>query len=92
MNTFLHLNTPCIGICSTVYGDEICRGCKRTAQEVIDWNKYTDDEKQPVFSRLESLQIRVMLNKLTIVDAEKLQAPSSRLVILTSNHAQTQGL
>ncbi|MEC9132488.1 MAG: DUF1289 domain-containing protein, partial [Pseudomonadota bacterium] len=21
--------TPCVGICSTTYGDLVCRGCKR---------------------------------------------------------------
>ncbi|HBZ99754.1 MAG TPA: DUF1289 domain-containing protein, partial [Pseudomonas sp.] len=23
------IKTPCIGLCSTVYGDVVCRGCKR---------------------------------------------------------------
>lgn len=30
---------PCIGICSTTsFGDDICRGCGRTAEIVRDWN------------------------------------------------------
>lgn len=39
-------DSPCVGICSTTnLGDEICIGCHRTAQQVIDWNSYTDAEK-----------------------------------------------
>ena len=38
------LGTPCIGICSTVYGDEVCRGCKRTFTEVIDWNNLSEED------------------------------------------------
>lgn len=29
--------TPCIGICSTAVGDEVCLGCGRTFTEVSDW-------------------------------------------------------
>lgn len=49
-------DSPCIGICSsTNLGDEICIGCGRTAQEVIDWNSYSDDEKIAINLRLQSL-------------------------------------
>lgn len=45
--------TPCIGICSTTsVGDPICRGCKRFASEVIEWNSYSDAEKTAVLERL----------------------------------------
>ena len=26
--------TPCIGVCSTTYGDDICRGCRRFRHEI----------------------------------------------------------
>ncbi|MEM9624509.1 MAG: DUF1289 domain-containing protein, partial [Pseudomonadota bacterium] len=32
--------TPCVGICSTTYGDLVCRGCKRFAHEIVQWNAY----------------------------------------------------
>ncbi len=48
-------DSPCIGICSsTNLGDEICIGCKRTAQEVIDWNSYSDLQKIEINLRLKS--------------------------------------
>ncbi|MCA4075779.1 DUF1289 domain-containing protein, partial [Pseudomonas kurunegalensis] len=31
------IKTPCVGLCSTVYGDTVCRGCKRFHHEVINW-------------------------------------------------------
>ena len=38
------IKTPCLGICSTTsVGDVVCRGCKRYAFEVIDWNGYDDE-------------------------------------------------
>jgi predicted Fe-S protein YdhL (DUF1289 family) len=50
------VKTPCIGICSTTsVGDPICRGCKRFAVEVIDWNAYSQSQKQAVVDRLEQL-------------------------------------
>lgn len=48
-------NTPCIGQCSTVFGDAVCRGCLRFVHEIIDWNRYSEDEKTVVWQRLENL-------------------------------------
>jgi predicted Fe-S protein YdhL (DUF1289 family) len=49
----LKIDTPCIGICSTVYGDKICRGCKRQFKEVIEWNGYDSEQKQEIYARLD---------------------------------------
>tara|TARA_R110000868_G_scaffold8205_3_gene42498 strand:- start:93674 stop:94129 length:456 start_codon:yes stop_codon:yes gene_type:complete len=64
----LNLNTPCVGVCSTVYGDHVCRGCKRFAKEVINWNKYDTIQQQDVFNRLGALIIEVMRERVNIVD------------------------
>ena len=48
--------TPCIGICSTTYGDLICRGCKRFAHEVTGWNGYADIQRAAVWRRLKDLR------------------------------------
>jgi predicted Fe-S protein YdhL (DUF1289 family) len=46
-------DSPCIGICSTTnVGDDVCRGCGRTAEEVIHWNQLTDLEKIAINKRL----------------------------------------
>ena len=56
--------TPCVGICSTTYGDEVCRGCKRFYFEVINWNKYDEDEKDAIWMRLESLKTQIIYSKI----------------------------
>lgn len=68
-----NLDTPCIGICSTVYGDTICRGCKRHYNEVIEWNTYNAGQKEKIFSRLETDIVEIVTGKLEVTDAEKLQ-------------------
>ncbi|MHA6194030.1 DUF1289 domain-containing protein [Pseudomonas wadenswilerensis] len=67
------IKTPCVGLCSTVYGDTVCRGCKRFHHEVIQWNGYNDDEKRAVWLRLEVLLVQVMTAKLEVFDVERLR-------------------
>ena len=65
--------TPCIGVCSTSYGDHICRGCKRFSHEVTGWIKYSDAEKSLVNERLQKFKITILEDKFTIIDPEKLK-------------------
>ncbi|TBW12544.1 DUF1289 domain-containing protein [Azotobacter chroococcum subsp. isscasi] len=66
------IKTPCIGLCSTVYGDLVCRGCKRFHHEVVNWNQYTEEEKRAVWMRLEALLVQVVQAKLEVFDAQRL--------------------
>ncbi|MDX9874542.1 MAG: DUF1289 domain-containing protein [Spongiibacteraceae bacterium] len=65
--------TPCIGVCSTAISDEVCRGCKRFAHEVIAWNSYTETEKQAVEARLDQLLSQIVGAKLTVFDVALLR-------------------
>lgn len=68
------IRTPCIGICSTTsVGDPICRGCKRYAFEVINWNAYSDEEKLAVLGRVEKLNVQIIENRLELVSEELLR-------------------
>ncbi|HET8706075.1 MAG TPA: DUF1289 domain-containing protein, partial [Pseudomonadales bacterium] len=67
------IQTPCVGICSTVYGDMVCRGCKRFAHEVIAWNSYTPEQKILVWHRLDHLLQQVLESKLRVTDATLIQ-------------------
>tara|TARA_B100000965_G_scaffold388842_1_gene393827 strand:+ start:429 stop:884 length:456 start_codon:yes stop_codon:yes gene_type:complete len=67
------VKTPCVGICSTVFGDEVCRGCKRFQYEVIEWNSFDDSEKRAVLDRLEALKILIMESKIEVFDATLLK-------------------
>lgn len=41
--------TPCRGICSTTaFGDEICIGCGRTLEQVLEWSTYSDHFKKEI--------------------------------------------
>lgn len=73
MSRLRPIGTPCIGICSTVYGDPLCRGCKRTDQEIIEWNHYAERQKNEIFNRLEQNIIQVMCSKIIIWDKKKLK-------------------
>ena len=68
------VKTPCIGVCSTVFGDEVCRGCKRFQHEIIKWNAYDDIEKRSVLNRLELLKVQIMQSKVLIIDEDLLRS------------------
>lgn len=70
---FNRVPTPCIGICSTTYGDTVCRGCRRYLPEVIEWNRYSDDEKRLIWQRLDGLLLQIMPRYFDIFDAELLR-------------------
>lgn len=57
---FKPVPTPCVGICSTTYGDVVCRGCRRYLHEVINWNRFSEAEKRLVWQRLDSLLEQVL--------------------------------
>lgn len=68
------IKSPCIGVCSTGIGDSVCRGCKRYAHEVIDWNSYTNEQREIIYTRINSFLSQVVAAKIAIVDASKLAA------------------
>ncbi|WP_373186008.1 DUF1289 domain-containing protein [Halopseudomonas sp.] len=71
--------TPCVGLCSTVYGDLVCRGCKRFSHEIIDWNRYPHSQKVAVWSRLEQLLSQIVMARVEVVSALQLrQAMAAR--------------
>jgi predicted Fe-S protein YdhL (DUF1289 family) len=74
---FKTVRTPCIGVCSTGIGDQVCRGCKRFAHEVIAWNSYTQDEKGTIVRRLDGFLAQVVANRLHVFDRDLLLAELS---------------
>ena len=75
------VKTPCVGVCSTVFGDQVCRGCKRFHHEVIEWNGYTNVQKETVWNRLESLKVLIMKSKIFIENQVLLQSKLDSLKI-----------
>lgn len=66
------MTTPCVGICSSGIGDDVCRGCKRFAHEVIDWNSYTHEQRELILKRLDKFLIQIIKIKLYLFDNNKL--------------------
>ncbi len=64
--------TPCVGICSSGIGDDVCRGCKRFAHEVINWNAYTEDERALIQQRLDRFLVQIIELKVEIIDRQRL--------------------
>ncbi len=63
---FKQVKTPCVGICSTGIGDNVCRGCKRFSHEVIDWNAYSHEQRYSIAQRLETFLAQVVANKVVV--------------------------
>ena len=82
LSAMKNVKTPCIGICSTTsLGDRVCRGCKRYAIEVIDWNSYDDRAKSAVLARIEKLNHQILQARFSITAPNRLRDGLRRLRI-----------
>jgi hypothetical protein len=81
------VKTPCVGICSTGIGDDVCRGCKRYGYEVIDWNGYSQSQKRIIDDRLDRFLSQIAQSKLEVfdegllrwqIDVQKVRVPPYR--------------
>lgn len=85
---FKKVHTPCTGICSTTFGDTVCRGCRRYLHEVIDWNRYSDEQKRLIWQRLDRLLEQVLPTYFRIEDPARL---ASRLASYRIPHRPEAG-
>jgi uncharacterized protein len=86
-------STPCVGICSTTYGDLVCRGCKRFSHEIVAWNVYTEDQRERVWSRLLLLRDQATAVFVAVLDEQMLRnaALAARIELPASASALTLG-
>ena len=80
--------TPCVGICSTTYGDLVCRGCKRFAHEIVQWNGYDSDQQGRVWERLQGLRDSVVKQYVLVEDAESFATACRRVAVQTDDQAE----
>lgn len=52
--------SPCIGVCRMSPQTELCEGCFRTIEEIIEWRDYSEQEKREVFARTKDRCERLM--------------------------------
>ena len=74
-------STPCIGICSTTFGDDVCKGCKRFSHEITNWGKFSTDERAVVNSRLEQFKKTILEEKFSISDSELFESKMNEFSI-----------
>ena len=65
--------TPCAGRCSTVFGDAVCRGCRRFNHEVIYWNTYTAEQQSAVWTRLDIQLDQILVPMLPFADIQHVE-------------------
>ncbi len=70
-----------MGICSTTYGDLVCRGCKRYAHEIDQWNGFGDGQRRLVWERLFKLREGAMACHVRIVDEAVIRTQGEALRI-----------
>ena len=44
--------SPCTKNCSLNNSTNICKGCGRTINDIVEWNRMTDKQKQQMMIRL----------------------------------------
>jgi predicted Fe-S protein YdhL (DUF1289 family) len=86
-------STPCVGICSTTYGDLVCRGCKRFSHEIVAWNVYTENQRDRVWARLHSLRDQAAAVFVAVSDEPMLRdaAQAARIELCASASVLTLG-
>lgn len=65
--------TPCAGRCSTVFGDAVCRGCRRFNHEVIQWNTYTAEQRMMIWQRLDMQLDQILVPMLPHADIQQVE-------------------
>jgi predicted Fe-S protein YdhL (DUF1289 family) len=73
--------TPCVGTCSTTYGDLVCRGCKRFAHEIVQWNGFDTDQRKLVWERLLALRSGAVSAVLEVHDEVRLRRFSGNVSV-----------
>ncbi len=53
-------DSPCIGHCTTVLGDDVCRSCRRTFDEITRWVEMNEDQRRAVNWRIAQLDSGLM--------------------------------
>ena len=75
----MHVRTPCVGLCSTTFGDLVCRGCKRWSHEIVGWNGFDDAQKAQVVARLAQQRDACVAAFIAIDDVSHLRTQAQRL-------------
>ena len=73
-------DAPCIVICSTSQGDDVCKGCGRTFSEVQRWTEMTPGEKRAAWRRITMDNTAWRFNKYAERAHEKTEAAKAAAI------------
>ena len=54
------MKTPCVKICKLI--DSVCIGCGRTSEQISEWTKYTDEQREEIIKEIQSNHYQVLTN------------------------------
>lgn len=49
--------TPCIKVCMMDPDSGLCAGCARTLEEIGNWSRYSDEEKERIYEEIEARKL-----------------------------------
>lgn len=78
-------SAPCIGFCSTTYGDLVCRGCYRNLNQVLHWTRLSVDEKQEFYDNIAALAKKELLERITITEPNILEEWAGKLLVYSQD-------
>ena len=52
MRTAVPIDSPCINVCEMDTASGICRGCRRTVDEIASWGLYTPAQRLAIMTEL----------------------------------------
>lgn len=84
----MRVATPCVGLCSTTFGDVVCRGCKRYTHEIVGWNSFTEAQQRIVGRRLDRLREESFRAHAAVIDHVRLAQVLTALRIATTASAE----
>jgi len=51
------VESPCNAVCKTDPVSGLCEGCNRTEEEIFNWIKYSDQEKEKILGLIKGRKI-----------------------------------
>jgi len=51
------IESPCTGVCKLNTKSGLCKGCARTAEEIISWIRCSDSDKKEILLKISNRRI-----------------------------------
>ena len=51
------MKSPCVNTCNILPDSKYCKGCKRTIVEIVNWTKFSDEQRDNIMRMLKHRNI-----------------------------------